>query len=251
MTADRLTIRCKEIARKIEAIESGVSNLYPIADGIININNYVNSKYKILWILKESNENYDARLGSPQKRIGKWHLNEAINDLKTWQQQPKTGRTVFKRIMLTSYIIQKELNDSVSDILKEIDLNNPDLLISLKSIALINIKKIPGNTYANPDEIAEAYKKNKHILKEQIEVYNPDIVICGNTLQYFSVDNYFAKENRKPLEHGKHHYYPLKDRIYLQTYHPAYKHSNSEFEIKYIDKIVKAVNNWKNNYWKV
>jgi hypothetical protein len=70
-------------------------------------------------------------------------------------------------------------------------------------------------------------------------------------LQYFSEDNYFVKENRSPLGHGKHHYYPLKDRIYIQTYHPAYKPSDSGFEIKYISKIVEAVNNWKNNYWKV
>jgi uracil-DNA glycosylase len=153
--------------------------------------------------------------------------------------------------MLTSYIIQNNLKDSVSDILKEIDLNNPDLLTALKSVALINVKKIPGNTSANPSKIAEAYKKNKHILKEQIEVYNPNIVICGNTLQYFSEDNYFVKKDRTRLEHGNHHYYPLTDRLYLQTYHPAYKSSDRDFEIKYIDKIVQAVNNWKSTYRKV
>jgi hypothetical protein len=151
--------------------------------------------------------------------------------------------------MIISYIIQNKLTDFNIDAVISYDLNNPIFFNALKSIALINIKKIPGNTYSKPREIEKAYNEHKDLLKEQIETYNPNIVICGNTLQYFSMDNYFVKDNRKKLEHGKHNYYPLPERIYIQSYHPAYKPNDGNFEKKYIEKIIKAVIDWKNNYW--
>ena len=36
-------------------IKSTSTTIFPITDGIINIENYVNSDFKILWILKEPN----------------------------------------------------------------------------------------------------------------------------------------------------------------------------------------------------
>jgi hypothetical protein len=252
MTTDEevkeLKIKSDKITQKIKSIKSGVDNLFPIIDGIINIENYVKSEDKILWILKESNERYDPKTGNPVKKIGGWSLTGAINEGKEWKDQPKTGRTVLKRIMIISYIVQNKLTDFNMDAITGYDLNNPDFFNALKSIALINIKKIPGNTRAKQLEIQKAYNEHKILLKEQIETYNPNIIICGNTLQYFSQDNYFVKNNRKKLEHGEHHYYPLQDRIYIQSYHPAYRPNDNNFEKKYIEKIIKAVIDWKNIY---
>jgi hypothetical protein len=66
-------------------------------------------------------------------------------------------------------------------------------------ISVINIKKSPGGGKTKKDkynieyEIARAYEENKNILKEQIEIYKPQIIICvgsnnNNTLDYFFND---------------------------------------------------------------
>jgi len=67
-------------------------------------------------------------------------------------------------------------------------IENPDMLEAFKSVAYINVKKLPGLTKSNHYNISIAYNKYKNILLKQIKYYNPDIIIGGSTLHNFFPD---------------------------------------------------------------
>ena len=71
--------KCDEIEKQINEIKGPNKNILPISDGIINVEKYLKAKFKILWILKESN---DVENGEG----GDWSLPEKINE-KSWAEQ--------------------------------------------------------------------------------------------------------------------------------------------------------------------
>ena len=223
-----------EISQKINAIESGKKGLLPILDGIINIEKYVKAKYKILWVLKEPHDEWVTVKATGQKRNGGWDLVHDIYD--------KLTTDGIKRLL-----VARRIMEAVYKLLPEAENN----LEAFKSIAYINIKKIPGGRFSFQNEIEKAYNDHKELLKEQIETYNPDIIICGNTLPYLSMDNYFERINRNAFgknQKSRYCYYALKDRLYINTFHPAYKPGNNEFWAKCIENIVNAFSDWENDY---
>jgi len=224
----------KEIVSKINSINSGEKGLLPIIDGIIDIEKYVKAKYRILWILKEPHDEWVTVKATGQKRNGGWDLVHDIYEKLTEDSIKKL--LVAKRVMETTFKLLPDIGNSLE---------------AFKSIAYINIKKIPGGRFSFQNQIEKAYNDNKDLLKEQIETYNPNIIICGNTLPYLSMDNYFEKINRKTFGtnlKSRYCYYPLKNRIYINTFHPAYRPSNKEFWTKCVEQIGNAVSDWEKNF---
>ncbi len=64
--------------------------------------------------------------------------------------------------------------------------NNRTMVSTIKCIAVINVKKLPGFK-RTPDfgPIANAYHRNKDVLLKQINTYNPDIVLADQLCIYF------------------------------------------------------------------
>lgn len=231
-----LKIKENEISSKINAIESGKKGLLPIVDGIINIEKYIKAKYKILWLLKEVHDEWVTVKETGEKRNGGWDLVHDMYDKMTIDEIKDRKLLVAKRIMEAVYRLLPEAENNLE---------------AFKSIAYVNIKKIPGGRFSFQNEIEKAYNEHKDLLKEQIETYNPDIIICGNTLPYLSMDNYFKKINRNTFGKNlksRYCYYALGDRLYINTFHPAYKPANYEFWTKCIENIVNAVSEWENKY---
>jgi hypothetical protein len=232
---ETLRAKQKEIAQKINAIKSGVEGLLPIVDGVIDAEKYLEAKHKILWILKEPHDEWVTVKKTGQRRNGGWNLAESYAELTPEDINVK-ARLVARRIMEATYRILPEIQKPLE---------------AFKSVACINIKKIPGGRYSDQKEIKKTYSVHKDLLKEQIETYNPDIVICGNTLPYLSMDNYFVKNNRKTFgtnPKSRYCYYALKDRLYINTYHPAYKPGDKDFWDKCAENIFNAVSDWEINF---
>ena len=56
----------------------------------------------------------------------------------------------------------------------------------LQSICAVNVKKTSGGCTSKKDELVETAFQDRKFLKEQIEIYNPDIIICcGTSYLYF------------------------------------------------------------------
>jgi hypothetical protein len=194
---------------------------YIIYDGVAHPENYYKAKYKIMWILKEPYET-NGRYGWQVGKIYK--LNQSIK-----------SRTL-KPMAYVSYAI---LNDC--DLQNIFKTKNSDLLEAIKSIAYINISKIAAKS-RSPQDLSDKYKIWKDVLLKQITIYDPNIIICGNTLQYFLNDIEYDTGIKKSIGMNNHNYYIFNNNIYLNVYHPSYTIGKR----LYLTNITNAVNDWKN-----
>jgi hypothetical protein len=225
MNTEVLKENCNLISEKIRKI--GIDNdCHFVIDGIIDPEKYLNAKYRVLWILKEANSESVS-----------WSYLENFKN-KDWLLRCGKNVPTLKRMIYTTYGILRDCQ--WSDIP---DASDEKSFEPLQEIALINIKKIPGGSTSEPDEIQAAYYGNQELLKFQIETYNPNIVIFGNTLQFFNKSDFVGLENaEKQITDFGNHYYDTSDKLYIHTWHPAVRGFADE---EYVMDIVNIVRNWK------
>jgi hypothetical protein len=219
-----------EIKLLIGKLADEAADRYPIYDGINNIEEYVNSKYKILFVLKEP---YDEKDGEG----GGFSILNVI-------EKENYGRS-FKTYYPLIYISYGILNDfTLYADMPDIQPNFKYMNSYLHKVAHINISKLPSLNRAKTifSDIQEAYNKdleNDRIILKQIDAYNPDIIIgCGigeilteDLGLYYDATN--ACQSRK---------YP--NILYVEAYHPAQFSITSE---KYVDPIIQSVQSWFSN----
>ena len=199
--------------------------LKPVYDGIVDVEKYVNGEtFRICWVLKEL---YD-------KNGGDWYLSEFLSDEKRWRQVAK--HPVWKRVIYTTYGIVNDFHD-YSDM--DYITDDPEMVQCLKHIAVINVNKMPAGTTSKDADIAKKYEHNKTLLLRQLEKYNPQIIIFGNTFQHFQNDLAFKddeltdyyKDVKKPK------YIVKNDKLFIDTYHPAVR-ENTMAEADYVQSII-------------
>jgi hypothetical protein len=228
---------CQNIENEINSLPCPNPHISPISDGIVNPEKYLNSKLKILWILKESNdvENNEG---------GGWSLTDTINKINNWEEQVQKGNSyrTLQRMIYTTFGL---LNNFIP--WQEIpSIYNSEVFEAYKQMGYINIKKIPGINRVSANQIQIAYDEYKEILLKQLATYKPDVIIGGNTLSYFYEDLGFNEMTKKTAEVTT--FYSDYQRIYVDAYHPAF------FSVKeqiFCDEIITGVKNWlfyeKNN----
>jgi hypothetical protein len=241
-----------EISKSILMLKSSKEGESPIIDGIIDPIKYINSNFRILWILREARDEWVENKNTGKLSIGGWNLVKDIYKTATYDLVCKNTTT--RRELLIDYAILNDLIYSKGDIKKYSSIISKEeqikALNSFQSTAVINIKKFPGKITANIKRIYEAYENTKHILITQIKSYNPQIIICGNTLSLFEKELDFRNGTRFPLGMGNNGYYCSPNRIYINAYHPSYKYRrNTTYEHNYINSIIRAVEKWKNNFY--
>jgi len=177
----------------------------PVRDGIVNFQTYIAAPYRVLWILKEPNDEKDR---------GGWDVRKFLSNGK-FKDYKKWKRTFSLLLRVTHGIFngfpQWESLLSVDKIETH----------TLESIAYINLKKLPGGARANGAMVADAYKQSKGLILEQIRVFKPHIVICcGMTLCLLRPD--LGIPNEDVNKDNKYAYYTKYNSIvFIDTYHPA------------------------------
>jgi hypothetical protein len=208
---NELFINSNKIIEEIENIETGNSEIWPIADGIINVHEYAKAKYKILWILKEPWDETDGETPAG----GGWNNAYALNQKMSGKEFGSDSKTYFPIIytafgILNNYCLWNDMEDADKSL---------EVFNALKSIAVINVKKTPGFKNTPKINLTTAYSQYRELLLKQIEVYNPDIIIGGSTLNLFYEDLLVDKTK---LTHNKSiNFYQTEDRIYIDAYHPS------------------------------
>jgi hypothetical protein len=193
-------------------------------DGIIKEELFIKAPEKILWILKEpfgEKEKFFDYLGY----INKFKFKN--NDGKLYD----TSSKLWHNITHVNYcIFKKEKWDNINNCWED-----PEVFEALHHCALINLKKVKGNTSSNYEDISKFYELAKEIIKEQIQEINPSIIICGGTFKFIGKD---LSGIRKIFEHNQDHWesHLWENRLVINAYHPsAYYESES-----YCDKITNA-----------
>ncbi len=215
-------------------MENGLS---PILDGIIDLNCYSKSKYKILWILWESYDDYKNKEGlhSPSQNnfynkekyesgCGGWDCrSDIVEKMETYLKIP-TWQTV-------AYISSKILYGTPSK-------DYSTFSNAIKSIAFININKYPaGHTKSNRWKLFDEIYKNKgHVLRKQIKFINPEIVIPGNVLYLFKED--LKLQEQAEFKTFGRISYKTNSTIFIDALHPSRKGE------KYSNEISKVAGDW-------
>lgn len=158
-----MDIKEKEIFDKLRKIDPSI-----VEDGIVSEEEYLDSNYKIVYIMKEVNG------GSG------WNLKDFLykgGRSQTWDNVARWTEGLLN--------INQEYNWSYLE-----ENNEKRRKYYLKKIGVINLKKTPGQNTSNYKEISSAAFENRNLIKTQVDLYNPDIIICCGTADDF-VNNYF------------------------------------------------------------
>jgi len=208
-------------------------NCEPIIDGIVNIEKYLLSKLKILWILKEpyDDEEDGVAIG------GGWHFANDFLFPDEFYKRMGRSRNTWHPIIYVSYGL---LNDFMLWDDMDYIRNNQSMADIVRNIAVINVKKLPGFTRTNDfGPIWNAYNKHKKLLHNQLDTYNPDIIIGGSTLTLFYDELGIKKEDETKF--GCIEYVEKNSKLYISAYHPAQTTVTRDI---YINDIIKLTKLW-------
>ena len=177
-----------------------------IADGIVNIDEWNKADKKILYVLKEAYGD-----GWDNSTLASWINDGGCLEHKIW-----------RRLARWTYGIYNTDINSQAKFKK--DISYDEAMTYLKRIAVLNIKKSKGKSYSKYEEINTYGKFDKIEIKKEIELINPDIIVCGYT--FYTLYNYvFEFENDlENIRNDNWHYYLNvlnKQRLFIDYYHPA------------------------------
>lgn len=214
------------------------SNGRTYEDGIMNNDLFCLEKVKILWILRETDGNFNPKEWWGRKK----YLNNNLNPFDSENKKGSKRHTWEYVARITFQILNGfESND------------DSELAASLERIAIINLKKTPGEEKIN-SEYYEYLRdeNNRKIFIEQIQKINPDIIICGNTLNHIKTSeiNYRGDINKTKYKLSKlstdrkgmkkNSYYCFSNKVFINPYHPSYVMDKKE----YVKIVVAAFQNW-------
>lgn len=193
-------------------------------DGVFDEETYKNQDIKILYILKEADwPEYQGNLN-----LKEYLLSEKSSSYwKTWNNIARWTKGIV------------EGGDYPRKVSKK------DKTFWMKRVSFIELKKEVGGACSKTDEIAEYAKRDKEFIKQQIEIYCPDIIICcgrGNgknaDLLYYEVfDKSSLSDWQQPLTEYNYNYYYVdlsgKKVPVVSFVHPQMRGGHNNYEKKY------------------
>ena len=200
-----------------------------ISDGIFDTKTWQSQALKVLYVLKEAN--WEG--GCPEKGLCNYLLSEESPTYwKTWNNIARWSKALL------------EGGDYPSEVTKQ------DKTKWMKRIAFLNLKKIGGGSVAVNQEIESFAISDKQYIKEQIELCDPDIIICcgrGNgknaDLLYYKVFEGVGCSEWKQTP-NKYNYFDLKLPNSVKTipvisfYHPQMRGGHEKFKLRYEDMLM-------------
>lgn len=237
----------KELDQSQKVIDGKVYNLAqkkkligdyePIYDGVCDAADYLNSNLKILWVLKEPYcEDGD---------YGGWSLTKDV--FSEYPYKRKITNQTHQNVAYISYGILHNKKFEDIDYIRD----DPSVGEVLHEIAWINISKIPAGTTTNDNTLWEKYETWKNILLEQINLYEPDIIIFGNTFEYFKNDLISDKavcdtDYSRQISHtgNRVDLYWTNEQLFIDTNHPNFRGEKCEWA----DAIIEAVGKY---FWRI
>lgn len=222
----------------------GNNQVAPIYDGVCDFDQFSKNKYRIMWILKEAYD--DVKDGKAFG--GGWFITDG-NDSGDFDYVSGT----WKRIAQVSYGIQnKEKKFEKLPKVNSRIRGDSEYGKLLKSIVYINTNKMPGLTTSSNYTIQKNFYFWKSILKEQAQLYKPDVVIFGGTYDFYQYNfsEVFGVNPASPGDMQKYKNAACKGAfvdsnncLYIDAYHPGYFILSDE---EYFNGIMEIVKKWKN-----
>ena len=195
-----------------------------IPDGVVDENIWNKSERKILFLLREVN---DCPNGFDERDYLKFYFDPEHKYMRS---------PTIDNLILWAYGIQNIPNSiSWADVEKRAYASNV-----LESVALVNIKKASGGGTVDWDNFEKYFnsESNRNFIREQLQIYTPDIVVCGGTAYYLSClfPDEFAENNWKTTFRGIR-YIKINNTIYIDYKHPNIRAPKNVMYYALIDAI--------------
>lgn len=159
----------------------------PIFDGVCDAEKYLNSSPKIMWILKEAYDDKDENdnpIGGGMPVFVNWKDSTKVKEVasvRTWQQ-----------MMYIMHAFRESKNWHDIPWIRD---NYEEYIERLQECAYININKMPAKSKSG--YLMNEFNVWKDIINTQILGYAPDVIVFGNTFEYFRNSNqiYISDQN--------------------------------------------------------
>ena len=200
-----------------------------VADGImlkcddnIDVENlWLQSNRRIAFLLKDQNQGTGAHWDDDARL---WLRND------TRTQQLK--RTVFHNIENLFYGLS---NASTEDYAQfwygELDFEKVKSHFNHYPFAYIECKKIPGSSIIKDTELEKYLKRDRRFLIKELEILNPNIIVCcGGKIFGFVIDIFGGSNLREYGINGNLRYSDERNTVIIYCEHPSKKYmSNAKF----------------------
>lgn len=189
-----------------------------VRDGVVSESDYLSSKPKIAFILKEVNSNdagWDLR-----KFVAKGGQPQTWSNVARWVHGIRNREPMQNWSAYLDSIITKEFRTDV-----------------LKSVCIINLKKSPGThttDYATLDKVAN---EDKEFIQRQFKLYEPDLTICGGTGWLFKRVAGFDSLELKQTKRGIQYFTPEQNKYVIWFAHPEARIQDSLLHYGLLDAI--------------
>lgn len=214
----------REVNDELNAIAEAAILPDPITDGVVDIDLYLASQPKIMWILKEPpGDIEDGRL------CGGWSMTKHVLAAGKFGNKPPFAPIAYVTYAVFNQYPKWSQMKYVSE--------DPKVRESVKRIAYINISKMPALQTSGGTDFSIHYRQNRHLLCKQIDGIKPDVIIGGNTLPFFFSD--LQLDASRFTKQGSASFCVQDSRLYIDAYHPS--QWNVVDKEDYIDDIVAII----------
>ena len=170
-----------------------------IEDGIVNPSAWIKQKPKVLFFLKE------AYTDEPTGYDLAAALDKAGADFgrsKIWWRIATWTQAIYDSIIPPQQYDERTINAKADEI--------------IRSISVINIKKSHGQKRSNNADLKKFLADDKVELTEELHIINPDVILCGNTLELLKSADIFPG-----IRKGKSDDYIWNDKLIINYWHPS------------------------------
>lgn len=187
-----------------------------VYDGIVDEECFAKQNSKVLFLLKDGSDPNRYEDGNGYTYRDLYGTAMATTENET----PKTHLYTMWRYMCMWVRIIEDPNFGLADCWNNINGFDVDSMRGyLSHVATVNIKKSAGkgtNDETYDPALKRAVKLYYDLIKAEISLINPNLVICGGTFDYIK-GQYDVNERRLP--NGRH-YFVYDNCVYLEYWHP-------------------------------
>ena len=193
-------------------------------DGIVDEKSWRNTKYKLAFLLKETNGN--DKNGEKIEVQSDWDYIGWIKKLST-KEEPLYP--TFRNIAMWSSVFFDIFENGETDMGKYIDNSTlkitDELLSNLRKIAVVNLKKSWGTGSSDWNELDKHLSNDKirSLLIKEMDLINADVVICGSNQVFdFALTIWGGAKKEFSTPNGNTiNYFETGKTVFVQFYHPA------------------------------
>ena len=182
-----------------------------------------NSKRKILFLLKENNNNDGQDVREWTGTINGYSPNGLFyNRLSAWLYG------------LTNYT-----ENNYPSIAEAFDNTNQMKALSTYPYAYVNIKKKSGGVIADDSVVHDFGKRYADYLRQELDILNPNIIVCGGQVVFNVATDIIYKDLRFAQKNSWVYYNVENNIILINSFHPTARKSNEEMYVWMMENVVK------------